>query len=329
MKRRLWQWFGLALVTAMFFGTMIPTAHARIDRGRIGSTAMSVRSVETTVTYGWGKHKANLGVVGTHMLASGQVWDLALDGYGYVYLADASTGQVRKVNQAGRIVKTYVVPKATCVYVDRSGYIYVGSGNSSFSSAFTKTGKVYKLNQAGSVVRTWSFGAVQVRDVTSDRSGNVFITYFTQEADLSVGYSHIYRITPSNTGRLFGDTSFPKSVVCDAAGNVWVADVYTDATVIEKLDAAGNFKGGFVIKNVSGATYSEPFQITMDSLGYLYAVVAGYDSSYQWVPGSITLQKYRQSGTMVLSGRAASPAEYEDGVAVDSLGYIYLARSTQ
>ncbi len=187
----------------------------------------------------------------------------------------------------------------------------------------------------------------QPYDVAVDGASNVYIAdtanYVIRKLDASTGI--ITTVAGNGMAGYSGDggaatsaeLNAPKSVVVDIAGNLYIAD--TGNNVIRKVDAstgimttvAGNGKAGYSGDGgaATSAQLNTPYGVAVDIAGNLYvADVENHVIRKVTVStGIITTVAgngkagYSGDGGAAISAEMSSP----EGVAVDSLGNLYIA----
>jgi DNA-binding beta-propeller fold protein YncE len=175
---------------------------------------------------------------------------IAVDGSGYVYVADFGNARIQKFSSDGNFITKwgvrgtgdgeFLVPYG--IGIDSSGSIYVSDlgGNN----------RIQKFDSFGNFITKWgSFGtgdgvfAVPV-GIAVDSGGNVYVAETSnnriQKFDSSGNFITKWGLG-WGVGTSFGGLELPTgmAVAVDGSGNVFVAD--TDNNRIQKFDSYGNF----------------------------------------------------------------------------------------
>jgi len=270
--------------------------------------------------------------------------------------AEAAWGQdIEWIRQFG----TYESEFAMDVVVDASGNVYVtgttygalpGQASSGFDDAFVR-----KYDGAGNEIWTRQFGSSQYDyavGVAVDASGSVYVAGYTAHGTLpgqeSSGYYDAFIRKYDGAGneiwtRQFGSSwyDYAYGVAVDASGSVYVAgdttgtlpgqasSGYFDAFV-RKYDGAGNE----IWTRQFGSSEYDYAQggVAVDSSGNVY--VAGWTSGA--LPGQVSsgwgdafVRKYDGSGDEIWTRQfGSSDGDYTKGMAVDTLGNVYVAGYT-
>lgn len=139
--------------------------------------------------------------------------------------------------------------------------------------------------------------------------------------------------TPSSTDGNGTSATFyaPSSVATDAAGNVYVAELF--GAVIRKITPAGDVTTvagsgaqGFSDGTGSAASFNRPYGIAVDSAGNIYVADSSNNRIRKITPDGVvtTLAGSASAGATDGTGNSAS-FNMPTGVAVDSDGNLYVA----
>lgn len=255
---------------------------------------------------------------------------LAADAAGNVYVADYNNNRIRKIDIAG-VVST-VAGKATFGTLDGIGTA------AEFDNPFGVA-----LNGAGTLLYVSDQNNQSIREITL-LTGAV-TTYAGLSGSSGVGYV---------TNATNGDARFntPRGIAVDSSGNVYVADAGN--LVVRKIAAGGGvttlagdpsaaFQVGFNDGPGAGARFSNlqaispyggPCGVAVDSSGNVYVTDQGF-----LIPpfNGHTIRKITPGGSVTtLAGAVGIPGavngtgiaarfQYPAGIALDSLGRLYVA----
>ena len=237
---------------------------------------------------------------------------LASDSNGTLYIADSANNRIRRVYQ-GVISSVYNVAGPTGVALSPTGALYIAASG-------------YLGTQFKAIA-----GIPSARDVTLDRTGNVYVT---------TG-QYVYKVTSSGTVTTIAGTGAapyfggdngpptaarlhaPTGIAVDDAGNRYIADMVNNR--IRKITAAG------VITTIAGtgdagskgdnrsatlAQLNGPRSVAVDSQQNVYVADSGNNSIRKITPGGII-----QTVAVQLAVGLKDP-EY---VAIDAQGSLYIA----
>nr|WP_315237094.1 NHL repeat-containing protein [uncultured Albidiferax sp.] len=222
---------------------------------------------------------------------------MAIDGLGYIYVADTDNNTVRKLDAAG-VVSTL-------------------AGTAGVSGAIDGTGSAARFNRPAGIavdaagnVYVADTGNALIRKVTS---GGVVSTFAGTAA---TGYGSA---DGSGAAARFSDL---QGLAVDSFGNIYAAD--RSNHTIRKITPAGVVT---TLAGTAGAVGSADGTGAAARFHYPNGVaVDGFDNVYVLDAGNLTVRKIDSTGvvTTVSTGLA-----YPRGLAADSLGYVYVTDAHQ
>ena len=311
---------------------------------------------------------------GTHFLGDGGAAvaaqlrypsDVAVDGAGNLYIADANNSRIRKVDSEG-VISTVAGNGTHGFSGDRgpateaqlngpNGVAVDGSGN--LYIADTPNHRIRKVDSAGVITTVAGDGrqgdsgdggaatAAQLRyprGVALDRAGNLYIADTPNHRIRKVDSAGVIT-TVAGDGRQ-GDSGdggaataaqlrYPRGVALDRAGNLYIADTFNDC--IRKVDSAGRIStvagtgtGGF--SGDGGAAVAaqlwNPYGVALDGSGNLYITDWG-NHRIRKVNSAGVISTVAGGGSSLGDGGAAVAAQLSrpTGVALDGAGNLYIA----
>ena len=231
---------------------------------------------------------------------------VATDSAGNVYVADFGNNTIRKITPAG-VVSTLAGTAGVRGHADGAG---------AAASFFYPYG------------------------VATDSLGNVYVA--------DTGNSTIRKITPAGvvstlagTARVFGSTdatgaaasfSSPFGLATDSAGNVYVADTFSNT--IRKITSAGvvstlaGTAGVFGSTDATGAAASffSPNGVATDSADNVYVAESGNNTIRKITPAGVVSTLAGTAGVLGSSDATGAAASFQSpyGVATDSAGNVYV-----
>jgi len=249
---------------------------------------------------------------------------VALDSAGNLYIADSSNQRIRKVTVATGIITTVVgtgtagyngdniaataakLNGATGVALDSAGNLYIADTfNSRIRKVTVATGMITTVAGNGSpgVVDGVTATSAEINypyGVLVDASGNLFITdtWNGQIREVSAANGVINTLAGNGTQGYNADgvsstnaeLNYPYGMVLDAAGDIYVADVYNDR--VRMLSPLAQFA-----QTAVGASASQTFTFdvgagtTIGSIKILTQGATGLDFKAQSPDASVTLCK--------------------------------------
>jgi sugar lactone lactonase YvrE len=287
---------------------------------------------------------------------------VATDSAGNVYVADTGNSTIRKISAAGITTTLAGTPGVTGyadgvggaaqfsnpagLAVDPSGNIYVADYYNSVIRKITPDGTVTTFagkggnggSSDGLAIVARFFGPV---GVAIDTAGNLYVADSNNQEIRKISTTGIVSTlagAAAIAGSLDGTGAAarfnnPQALAVDAAGNVYVADWFSDA--IRKISPAGvvttlagNFGvAGGVDGTGLGATFSDPDSVAVDGAGNVYVS--------EW--NGDTIRKITATGTVTtLAGMhgvigsldgvgTAARFSAPESIAVNGTGQVYVA----
>ena len=284
---------------------------------------------------------------------------IAVDALGNTYVADTENMTIRKISSSGTVITlagkaglpgsydgtgaAAQFDSAEGIAVDASGNVYVADTNNQIIRKITPGGTVSTLAGTPYVTGSTDGPGAAARfnypcGIAVDAAGNVYVA--------DTFNSTIRKITPMGvvstlagtagvTGSADGNGAaaqfnHPPSVAADAAGNVYVADIYNNS--IRKITSGG------VVSTLAGGTwgsadgtgaaaqFGNPQGVTVDVAGNIY--VAEISNLIRRITpvGVVTTIAGTAGGTGSTDGTgSAARFNYPRGVAVDISGNLYVA----
>ena len=224
---------------------------------------------------------------------------IATDGTGNVYVADALSGLIRKITQAGVVSTLAGGAKgtsgqdvdgtgATAYFSNPVALAVDGSGNVFVSDA--GSGRIRKITPEGVVTTIYSNGGLSCYGIALDNLGNIYAT--------DVQTNNIFKITQSGVSVGF-------------AGN-------------------GNQLGGNFDGTGNAASFSMPYSMTIDKNGNLYVCDLGNMEIRKITPGAtVTTIAGEYPGIFSVGVANKVPILDPAGVTVDKNGNIFILDGNQ
>jgi sugar lactone lactonase YvrE len=266
--------------------------------------------------------------------------DIAADSDGNLYVVENSLAvDLLKITPDGVVSYLSSLPSLPDgVVVDRNGNVFVADWNQITKVSPTGEVSVFAGGRVGSEDgRGLNAQFSYAMRIAIDTAGNFYVSD-AQEYWIGWANNTIRKITPDAVVTTFCGVadvgshdgigskarfSWPRGVVSDAAGNLYVADTNNDT--IRKITADGRVTTiagkvqtpGYVDGTGTHARFSSPWMITMDTSGNLYVVDQGNSVIRKITPD---LQV-----TTIANGYIFSTPS---GIALDGNGNIYVSESS-
>lgn len=283
---------------------------------------------------------------------------LAADASGNVYVADEMNNAIRKISPRG--VVTTLAGSGTAAYADGAGKsamfndphaVAVDSSGNVFV-ADTYNNRIRKITPEGVVSTVAGSSAGDAdgtgtaarfgypRGIALDPSGNLIIADSYNNKIRKITPAGVVSTLAGGSANAYGNTdgagaaarfSFPTSVAVDAAGYIYVADLYnnlirkvTPQGVVSTL--AGGTSPGYADGPGSAASFSSPYGVGVDAAGIVYVGDSTNNRVRQITPDGM-VSTLAGDGTVGWKDGPADAAEFDGprGVAVDPAGTIYVA----
>ncbi|WP_425261149.1 hypothetical protein ACPOLB_09755 [Rubrivivax sp. RP6-9] len=310
---------------------------------QLGATATTARPGQLTLLAGSLGGAGNCDGWGSNARFDNP-WRVAVDGAGFVYVADLFNKTVRKISPAGAVqtlagspgksgtadgtglAARFTSPRS--IAVTSGGTVYVGDGSAlrritPEGVVTTVAGSVTEIGYVdgpGSVAR---FGIPE--DLAVDADGTVYIV----DSLVSGFGGAVRKMTPAGEVSTFTNDcgafplNVPAGVAVDGDRNVYVAN--TGSNELCKLTSSG---AGAVLVS-SGDGLQEPRGLAVDSSGNVY-VADAFNEVVRKVSQSGGVSMTTLAGGLVQRGYvdgAGSAARFRrpNGVAVDGSGNVYVA----
>jgi streptogramin lyase len=262
-------------------------------------------------------------------------YSIAVDGDGYVYVADTYNHRIQKFTSDGSFITQWGTSGTygrepgqfyypTGVAVDESGNIYVADRNNERIQKFTSSG-AYSTYWGSPGREPGQF--YQPCGVDVDDSGNVYVAdtynHRIQKFD-STGYYLGQWGTTRTPGSGNGQFNYPYGIAVDGSGNVYVAD--TDNHRIQKFTSTGVYLTQWGTTGTPGSgngQFNLPHGVEVDGSGDVY-VADTYNHR---------IQKFDSNGTYIAQwGSSPGPGEGQFALPCDVAadrrgGYFYVADS--
>ncbi|WP_413944110.1 hypothetical protein [Bdellovibrio sp. HCB-162] len=285
---------------------------------------------------------------------------LAVDSLGNIYLADASNYTIRKMTSAGVVTTLAGTAGAsgntdgtgaaarffnpTGLAVDSSNNVYVTDSNNHTIRRITPAGVVTTFagtaGVSGSADGTGSAARFYYpTGLAIDPSDNIYVAdgNHTIRKVTSSGVVTTLAGTAGASGRVDGTGAAarfngPLGLTLDSSGNIYVSD--SNNNTLRKITPSGvvtTFAGAAqIIGSADGsgaaATFNNPYGLTIDSSGNIYATDAVNYTIRKITPAGVVTTI---AGTVGVSGTtdgtgAAAKFKSPLGIAVDSLGNFFV-----
>ncbi|MCP1310834.1 fibronectin type III domain-containing protein [Paenibacillus tyrfis] len=297
----------------------------------------------TAATGVWSEWKRSGGGSGSGLGEFSNPSEVAIDGSGNIYVADAGNHRIQKLTiatgvwsewkrsagGAGSGLGEFNNPKG--VAVDGSGNVYVADSNNE---------RVQKLDISSNSWSEWIYiGGVigkglgefkYPNGVAVDSSGNVYVAadygnHRIQKLDASTRVWSEWGKSNGQFGSGLGEFDGPTDVAVDSSGNVYVSDFYNHR--VQKLTVATGAWSEWK-KSGGGAgsglgQFNYPSGVAVDGDGNVYVADSGNNRIQRLTSATGVWSEWKKSGGG--AGNGLGEFDYPTDVAVDRSGNVYVA----
>ena len=249
--------------------------------------------------------------------------DIAVDGSGYVYVADAFNNRIQKFTSDG-IFQAVI---GTSGYEDgQFNHPYgVYADNSGVYVADCYNHRIQKFNSAGEFQSKWGSYGAGLGQFNHPFDVAVYAPYYTyiivaDHDNYRVQKISTYDATTSswgNSGSGEGDFNLPFAVAVDGSGNIYVTDNGNNR--IQKFTSEGTFVRTWGAYGSGNGEFNSPWGIAVDNVGNVYVADTGNSRIQKFTGDGVFLDKWGSDGSGV------GQFHWPNGVDVDDLGYVYVA----
>jgi sugar lactone lactonase YvrE len=281
---------------------------------------------------------------------------VATDATGNVYVADHDNNRIRKISPAG-VVTTFADNNQGYtdgtgmaasffnpwgVATDATGNVYVADQFNQRIRKISLTGVVTTL--AGSGIKGYADGTGTAASfyapegVATDAAGNVYVA--------DTGNNRIRKISPAGVVTTLAGSGIkgyadgtgtaasfigPSAVATDAAGNVYVADVFNNRIrkispggVVTTLAGSGN--AAYADGTGTAASFAYPSGVATDAAGNVYVADEANSRIRKISPAGVVTTLAGSGNTAYADGTGTSASfNAPTGVATDAAGNLYVA----
>lgn len=273
----------------------------------------------------WGQVSARAAWGGANVLSSPK--DLALDGQGYVYVADGGSNRILVLDQTGQTVRQIGGPEGTEGALSEPWGVAVGP-NGDVYVADTWNHRVAVFGSDGTLTRSWGvFGSADAqgsgnllygpRDVAVDAQGNVYVTDTGNKRVIKYDSAGNVQAILGGAGSSEGQFQEPCGIALAADGTLYVADTWNQR--VQVFDANLNYLRQWPIYAWQGASVVNKPYLAVDTEQNVYVTDPEGYRVLQFSREGVLERVWGQYGTDL------SSMNLPTGIVVDDSGDIYVA----
>jgi sugar lactone lactonase YvrE len=267
--------------------------------------------------------------------------NVAVDGTGTIYVADAGNNLIRKITPAG--VTTTLAGKAgvagtadgtlisatfdnpTGIALGPGGTVYVADSGSHLIRKISPNGTVVTLAGADWPTPVYGFlsipGSIPVA-IAVDGSGNVYVA--------DQGMNIIRKVSPYGSASVLTSAAAPMGIAVDTAGNLYVSD--SGNQTIRKITMSGldsvlagsPGSSGTADGNGAAARFNNPGALSVDGPGNIYVADTGNQLTRMvTAAGEVTTTGGKAGSIGVLLGDLPGSLNVPVGMAIDGNRALY------
>nr|WP_306566824.1 fibronectin type III domain-containing protein [Paenibacillus elgii] len=296
----------------------------------------------TAATGVWSEWKSSGGGAGSGLGEFSTPSEVAIDGSGNIYVADAGNHRIQKLTAAtgvwsewksstggaGSGLGEFNNPKG--VAVDGSGNVYVAdSNNERVQRLDVRSGSWSEWIYIGGVIGKGLGEFKYPNGVAVDSRGNAYVADFgnhrIQKLDVSTGVWSEWKKSSGGEGSALGEFDGPTDVAVDGSGNVYVSDFYNHR--VQKLTVAtgvwSEWKRSGGGAGSGPGEFNYPSGVAVDGDGNVYVADSNNNRIQKLTAATGVWSEWKKSDGK--PGSSLGEFNYPTGVAVDRNGNVYVA----
>ncbi|KZE78593.1 hypothetical protein AV654_02245 [Paenibacillus elgii] len=296
----------------------------------------------TAATGVWSEWKSSGGGAGSGLGEFSTPSEVAIDGSGNIYVADAGNHRIQKLTAAtgvwsewksstggaGSGLGEFNNPKG--VAVDGSGNVYAAdSNNERVQRLDVRSGSWSEWIYIGGVIGKGLGEFKYPNGVAVDSRGNAYVADFgnhrIQKLDVSTGVWSEWKKSSGGEGSALGAFDGPTDVAVDGSGNVYVSDFYNHR--VQKLTVAtgvwSEWKRSGGGAGSGPGEFNYPSGVAVDGDGNVYVADSNNNRIQKLTAATGVWSEWKRSDGK--SGSGLGEFNYPTGVAVDRNGNVYVA----